>query len=147
MASKEVYTVTLDNKAFEYATRWRNGIEFARGETKVLELTKEEVENFKNDRYFSIQEGEVEATNADEGEETLESGADTGADQKDAQSGPQADEAQDSDEEKEDSDELTALLQNSREVLNTMATDLGIEAAAELPNKPAVAEAIIAKRG
>jgi hypothetical protein len=137
MADKQkTYTVSLDNKQFEHPTRWRNGIEFGRGEVKVLELTDEEVENFKNDRYFSIKKGKAkaESTNAGEGEGTVQPEADTtGVDQ-----APEADTVE---------DPMAELLQKKRGELEEEAQALGVENPQELPNKTAIAEAIISKRG
>lgn len=65
--------VTLDHR-FPAAGRVRAGISFIRGESKTLELTKDQLEAFKNDPYFTISkataEGSSEGGNAGEGDST-----------------------------------------------------------------------------
>lgn len=139
------YTVKLMHN-FEYDTRWRCGTQFGRGEVKVLDLTPEQVQEFKNDRYFEVKKGarKVESANVAEGEAVLQP---TEAGEENAGSTPGVTENTTVVEEEEVSGALAELLQNSRAVLDAKATELGVEAPEALPNKTAVAEAIIAKRG
>lgn len=141
MTKPSKYTVKLMHN-FEYDSRWRAGVQFGRGEVKVLELTDEQVQEFKNDRYFEIKKGasKDKSGNAEQGAEVLQS---TEADAQDANATPETSQDSVSSEEESSISPLEALLQHSREELNTMAVEAGVASPEQLPNKTAVAEAIL----
>lgn len=67
MSDTKKTTVTLIN-TFPAASRVRAGIQFVRGETKTLELTKDQVEAFKNDPYFTLGKSKATAKSGNAGE-------------------------------------------------------------------------------
>lgn len=99
-ATKKV-TVTLVN-TFPAASRVRAGIRFEKGETKTLELTKDQVEAFKDDQYFTIGKGKSadKSGNAGESESSVgsastETEADTTSEDESSASEPTSDEEED----------------------------------------------------
>jgi len=166
MATKEkttTYTVQLV-KHFELPTRWRAGRQFVRNEPQVLELTKEEAEAIKNDRYMEIKKGapKDKTTDAPVGDGNVLPPAETGTtdttvdeatdtqDDNDVQTGDTDEEETTSDEAQTSSptvEEKAKLLQKSRKRINQIAKSVGIENAETLATKEDVANAILAKQG
>lgn len=159
MATKEktaTYTVQLA-KNFTQPTRWRIGIKFTRNEPQVLELTKEQVEAIKDDRYMEIKKGAPKDKSADAGSsesDVLPTGADA-TPEVDAENETSTDETNTTDEEENTGDETqedapavdqkAKLLQKSRNRVNALAKAAGVESPETLPNKEAVVDALLAK--
>ena len=159
MAKKQTYTVQLA-KNFQQPTRWRLGLQFQRNVPQVLELTAEEVAIIKDDRYMEIKKGAPKDKSANAGSSESDvlppAGDDTQTtDENEQEDETTTDESQTSDSDEEETsdsetetpatgeDRKVKLLQKSRNAVNGIAKKLGIENAAELPNKEAVASAII----
>lgn len=140
-------------KNFENPTRWRAGRMFERNVPQVLELTKEEVEAFKDDRYFTITKttSKAESTDGAEGNDTPQSAdADTKTtDEESTESSEGSDSGEDQGSEGENEapqageERKVKLLQKSRKAVNSIAKKLGIENADQMANKEVVADAII----
>lgn len=164
MATKEktaTYTVQLA-KNFTQPTRWRIGIKFTRNEPQVLELTKEQVEAIKDDRYMEIKKGAPKDKSADApvsdgnvspdtttgtDDSTVDETTDT-QDSDDVQASDSDEEENTSDETQEDAptvDQKAKLLQKSRNRVNALAKAAGVESPETLPNKEAVVDALLAK--
>lgn len=164
MAKKESttkYEVTLESTPASGAKRtmWRGGRQFEVKVTQVLELTKEEVEVFKNDKRFKLSKATktnsgsepVETTSGSEsdtsgGDETSPANDETEAsDSEDSSTDGSEEDSDESTEDSEESneDELKRLLQKKRSTLDKQAKSLGIENAEELKDKLEVAQAIV----
>jgi hypothetical protein len=175
-----LYEVSL-TKGFPYEQRTRAGVTILRGATETLELSDEQVEAIRDDRFMVIEparesESAPEGGDAGEGEGVSQpqdpagtgEGNDAGEGNDDSQGsdgegspedqgspegeGSQEGNQDDAQTQGEGSDEapetVEQLLQNhSRDELNEMALAAGIGGAENMKDKPAVAEAIVAKRG
>lgn len=166
MAKTATYTVQLA-KNFQQPTRWRGGRQFTRNEPQVLELTKEEVEAIKSDRYMEIKKGAPKDKSADAGSsesDVLPPAVDDTqtTDENEQEDETTTDESQTSDSDEEETsdsetetpatgeDRKVKLLQKSRKAVNSIAKKLGVENADQMANKEVVADAIIeaeAKQG
>lgn len=150
------YEVTLLSTPASGAkkTMWRAGRQFEVKVTQVLELTKEEVEVFKNDKRFKLSKAtkassEPKSSEKTSGSESDAQGGDETSTDNDS-SEDQGSEDSSSDDTEEDSDEdtttesrLDVLLKESRKDLDALATSLGVEAPEKLENKTEVAQAIV----
>ena len=105
-ATKKV-TVTLVN-TFPAASRVRAGIRFEKGETKTLELTKDQVEAFKDDQYFTIGKGTSADKSSNAGESESSVGSAEAEDQADVSAEDQDPTAETPSDEEASSDEATA---------------------------------------
>lgn len=169
------YTVQLKH-TFPNTQRVRAGVVFVKGETKVLQLTKDQVGAFKDDsQYFTIQKGSRKAKNQGSDEATSSPKVDAGATQTapDATTAPEVTTPETTvDEEETDGEDQTAtepvttpedgdepktltdtgedldkLLKNyNRDQLDQMATNAQVQDVKAFANKREVAEALIAKR-
>lgn len=139
-AETAVYEIALA-KNFTLPQRYRAGFAFVPGEPQTLELTEEQVQEFKNDRYFVVSTEEEAATAKSQAEN------DEAADQEATQSEAKTEGATTEVATEKDGSELESLLQSPREELNSLAVEVGIAEPEKLANKTAVAEAIIAQRG
>lgn len=157
--STKSYEVEMRHLAVSGAkkTMWRAGRQFEVKVPQVLDLTKEEVEAFENDKRFSIKE----ATDAPEQTNTSETASDSESDAQTA--GDEAGEADSTDEASEDEDSSTSeaeeasddttetqaptveslVKDNSRNELNALALEAGVEAPEALETKTEVAQAIV----
>lgn len=146
------YTVELIAVGDQNAknTRWRTGRLFERKHPQILDLTKEEVEEFKNDRFFKIRKAtdkDVEAREAASSEEAArnagpEPEADAEAEAEGAEDKGATSEEETGDKIEENSAEPLAR-SNSRDELNAQAKELGIKAPEKLETKLHVAQAIV----
>lgn len=150
MAEKTAtYTVQLA-KNFDQATHWRVGIEFERNVPQVLELTKEQVEAIKNDRYMEIKKGAPKDKGADAGNSDADAlpTVTTGETTEDAATTSPQDEVQAPEGGTEESaGDTVDLLQKGRSDLNAIAEQAGVVDAKKLPSKQAVVDAILATQG
>ena len=155
------YEVTLLSTPASGAKKimWRSGRQFEVKVTQVLELTKEEVEVFKNDKRFKLSKATKASSEPKSSEKTSGSESDAqGGDEtstdndssedQDSEDSSSDDSEEDSDESSEDEessseDELKRLLQKKRSTLDKQAKSLGIENASELKDKLEVAQAIV----
>lgn len=155
MAKSKEYKVTLLSTPANGAkkTMWRNGRMFEVKVPQVLELTKEEVEVFKNDKRFKLSKASEssdetvssEATSGSESDsfagstETSEDATTEDSDSEDSSS----DEAEEDSSSDTEEDRVKALLTLSREELNAKAISLNVENPEKLENKTEVAQAIV----
>lgn len=131
---------------FIMPTRGRCGMVFNKGEVQSVELTKDQVEEFKNDRYFSIKKSKGESGDATEGESEERT---ITAEEADAESTDETDEAAtvvDVEEVEVETEQDRLVRENSRDQLNSLAEQAGVENPAELATKTDVASAIIAAK-
>lgn len=156
MAKKNQYKkVTLLSTPANGAkkTMWRAGRMFEVKSPQVLELTKEEVEVFKNDKRFKLSkasEADIEgvsseATSGSESDsfagitETEEDATTEDSDSEDSSS----DEAEKVSSNDTEVSRVEGLLKLSREELNAKAVSLNVENPEKLENKTEVAQAIV----
>lgn len=167
MAKTKKYEIKLlaSNQSGAKRTYYRGGVQFTVLEPQVLELTNEEVKVFKDDARLTVK-GVSDKSESDSSETTSDSESDapateTEATEEDSSTEDSDSEDSSSDEAEEVSDEATesteveedateeesridVLLAESRETLNAMAVDLGIENPDRKEwNKPEVAQAIV----
>lgn len=132
--------------------RQRGGVMFVKGESKVLDLTSEQLEAFKSDPYFNISKPtaaqEAEVANAQQRGPALE--PTDGDTEDDADDAPETDETGDSDEEETVNSEATLedlVRDNSKDELLEMAKSEGVsQTFDEKATKPQIAGAILANR-
>lgn len=151
MAKNNYYEVELkpSNEAGAKATMFRGGRSFELRKPQVLDLTKEEVELYQNDRRFKIKKTNapsepVESDEASEGEDVSQSAETAGEEVSTDESEDTTD--TDTTPTEEASDEVTVeslIKNNSREELNALAKEAGVEDPEKLENKPEVAQAIV----
>lgn len=165
MAKTKSYEVEMSHVAASGAkkTMWRAGRQFEVKVPQVLDLTKEEVEAFENDKRFTIKEASESTGEADSSETTSGSESDaqtTGDDEaseeddstedSSSEDSSSSDTEEVSDEDTEDSSEEEVALtvddlvkNNSRKELDALALEAGVEAPETLSGKPEVAQAIV----
>lgn len=159
MSKSKTYEVRLRSQ-FTHPRRFRAGVELQRGVTQTLELTDEQAEAMKNDKYIDIRKAKarVEETNAGTGDSGVESDTagqaqestdeaqDSEAGAAEQEETSEGSDAQESTADKGDSEDPVAALvrKKSRKQLNKMAAKLGIADAEKLPNATEVAKAIVA---
>lgn len=163
MAKTKSYEVEMSHVAASGAkkTMWRAGRQFEVKVPQVLDLTKEEVEAFENDKRFSIKEATDAPESTDTSETTSDSESDTStADSETAEENDttedsssedtdssDTEEASDEDTENQvDSEEVSVdqlVKDNSRDELNALAKETGIENPEALKDKTEVAQAIV----
>jgi hypothetical protein len=165
MAKTKSYEVEMSHVAASGAkkTMWRAGRQFEVKVPQVLDLTKEEVEAFENDKRFTIKEASESTSEADSSETTSGSESDaqtTGDDEaseeddstedSSSEDSSSSDTEEVSDEDTEDSSEEEVALtvddlvkNNSRKELDALALEAGVEAPETLSGKPEVAQAIV----
>ena len=167
MAKTKDYEVKLlpSNESGAKATMYRGGVAHTVGEPQVLALTKEEAEVYENDKRFQL------STPSDATSESVSSDETSGS-ESDAQDGDESSEedvtSEDSDSEDSSSDEAeevsdestdeeaseedveeaevtvdSLLKNNSRDELNALAVEAGVEAPESLKDKTEVAQAIV----
>jgi hypothetical protein len=169
MAKTKSYEVEMSHVAASGAkkTMWRAGRQFEVKVPQVLDLTKEEVEAFENDKRFTIKEASESSSSTDSSETTSDSEVDTST--TDSETSEEDDSTEDSSSEDTDSsdteeasDEDTEVSEdtesqvdseevsvdqlvkdNSRAELNALAKETGIENPEALSGKPEVAQAIV----
>lgn len=162
MAKTKTYKVELlpSNESGAKRTAWRAGRQFVVKESQVLELTKGEAEVYENDRRFTITE--TEARSEEQSSETASdsevdtSTADSETSEEDTSTEDSSSEDSDSSDTEEVSDEDTEsqveseevsvdqlVKDNSREELNALALETGIENPDSLKDKTEVAQAIV----
>lgn len=176
MAKEEqVYAVSL-RKGFKMASRRRAGLVVLRNEVLETTLSKEQLEELRNDAEFVVESaGKAKAAakkdDAGKSDKTAQSAAKSAPKAKDepkakkegddepvvstepetqTQEGgnaPVGDTTQEGSEGEEETELDVLVRDHNREELVKMATEAGVEEADKLPNKPAIAEAILAKRG
>lgn len=171
-----LHTIKLA-KGFGAKQHQRAGVLLVRGEEKTVELTSEQVEAIKNDPAFELSKGRSQGRNASQGEGEVRSDATEAAGQDTSQTNeaevtepteapggesaisaePATGEGASDDTEGTTSntpsqastepsvDELSR--DYSRQELEQLATQSGVKNAATLPNKAAIAQAIVEKRG
>jgi hypothetical protein len=160
MAKTKKYEIKLlaSNQSGAKRTYYRGGVQFTVLEPQVLELTNEEVKVFKDDARLTVK-GVSDKSESDSSETTSDSESDaptteTETTEEDSSTEDSDSEDSSSDEAEEVSDDATeatevesridVLLAESRETLNAMAVDLGIENPDRKEwNKPEVAQAIV----
>lgn len=170
MAKTKSYEVEMSHVAASGAkkTMWRAGRQFEVKVPQVLDLTKEEVEAFENDKRFTIKEASESTEQADSSSTTSgsesdaqDSGDDEASDEDTSTEDSSSEDTSTSDSE-EASDEDTELSEdtenqvdseevsvdqlvkdNSRAELNALAKETGIENPEALAGKPEVAQAIV----
>lgn len=160
MAKTKKYEIKLlaSNQSGAKRTYYRGGVQFTVLEPQVLELTNEEVKVFKDDARLTVK-GISDKSESDSSETTSDSESDaptteTETTEEDSSTEDTDSEDSSSDEAEEASDDATeatevesridVLLAESRETLNAMAVDLGIENPDRKEwNKPEVAQAIV----
>ena len=160
MAKTKKYEIKLlaSNQSGAKRTYYRGGVQFTVLEPQVLELTNEEVKVFKDDARLTVK-GVSDKSESDSSETTSDSESDaptteTETTEEDSSTEDSDSEDTSSDEAEEASDDATeatevesridVLLAESRETLNAMAVDLGIENPDRKEwNKPEVAQAIV----
>ena len=167
MAKTKLYEVELQASQESGAkkTMWRAGREFEVKVAQVLELTKEEVEVFENDKRFKLSETDGTSSQEDESDSSSsseEDSSDSGdgssedddstedSDSEDSSSDETEENSDDSTEDESDDssdeDEVTVdglVKDNSRAELNALALESGIENPEALSGKPEVAQAIV----
>lgn len=170
MAKTKLYEVELQASQESGAkkTMWRAGREFEVKVAQVLELTKEEVEVFENDKRFKLSETDGTSRQEDESESSSDSEEDSStstdeSSEEDDSSEDSDSEDSSSDEAEENSDDSTEdessdedeqvtedeltvdglVRDNSRAELNALALESGIENPEALSGKPEVAQAIV----
>lgn len=161
--SKSTYSITLKAN-FKLPRRVRAGFEFGTNETRILELTKEQLEAFDDDPFFTVgdvaesaaetQADNQEATETEQAEPTQTSEAPTDqADQATPETEVEASAESAAETESEANTEsdapdtaqtVTELLQSSRAQLNDIAKEAGVADPESYENKQQVAEAIVA---
>jgi hypothetical protein len=132
--------------------RQRCGVMFVKGESKVLDLTKEQLEAFNDDPYFNISKPtaaqEAEVANAQQRDTPLE--PTDGDPEGDADDETTPDETDDTDEEETPVSEATLedlVRDNSKDELLEMAKSEGVsQTFDEKATKPQIAGAILANR-
>lgn len=137
---------------FLMPTRNRAGFTFTRGEKQVLELTKDQVEEFENDRYFNIKaadgEEETQGEDAGDGEGDLQPDTTTPETDTKPETTTPGTEGEDDKEETDSAPERDTLMRdNNRAQLDKLALEAGVEKPEELETKGNVADAIIAAKG
>lgn len=166
MAKTKSYEVEMAHTTGSGAkkTMWRAGRQFEVKVPQVLDLTKEEVEAFENDKRFSIKEAtdapeqtdtssetsdsESDAQDSgDAGDETSEEDATTEDSDSEDSSSDEAEEASDDSTEEQDSTEEDAVAvlvrDNGRTALNAKAIELGVTDPENMKDKTEVAQAIV----
>lgn len=168
MAKTKSYEVEMSHVAASGAkkTMWRAGRQFEVKVPQVLDLTKEEVEAFENDKRFTIKEASESSSSTDSSETTSDSEVDTSTTdsetEEDTSTEDSSSEDTDSSDTEEASDEDTEVSEdtenqvdseevsvdqlikdNSRAELNALAKETGIENPEALAGKPEVAQAIV----
>lgn len=163
MAKTKSYEVEMSHLAASGAkkTMWRAGRQFEVKVPQVLDLTKEEVEAFENDKRFTIKEASESSSSTDSSETTSGSDSDaqtTGdeASEEDTSTEDSSSEdttTSDTEEVSDDSteeeattaeDEVAVLVKdNSRTELNAKAIEAGVEAPEDMKDKTEVAQAIV----
>lgn len=160
MAKTKSYEVEMSHVAASGAkkTMWRAGRQFEVKVPQVLDLTKEEVEAFENDKRFTIKEASESSSSTDSSETTSDSEVDTSTtdsetSEEDDSTEDSSSEDTDSSDSEEASDEDTEVSEevsveslvkdNSRAELNALAKETGIENPEALSGKPEVAQAIV----
>lgn len=168
MAKTKSYEVEMSHVAASGAkkTMWRAGRQFEVKVPQVLDLTKEEVEAFENDKRFTIKEASESSSSTDSSETTSDSEVDTSTTDSETEedtstedsssedtSTSDSEEASDEDtevsedtENQVDSEEVSVdqlVKDNSRAELNALAKETGIENPEAFSGKPEVAQAIV----
>ncbi|MBK9388575.1 MAG: hypothetical protein IPN34_27500 [Planctomycetes bacterium] len=164
MAKTKSYEVEMAHTTGSGAkkTMWRAGRLFEVKVPQLLDLTPAEVEAFEDDKRFSIKEASELTSSTDSSDEASDSGEDsqsTGdeSSEEDATTEDSDSEDSSSDEAEEVSDDSTEdsseeevaptvddlVKNNSRNELNALALEAGVEAPETLSGKPEVAQAIV----
>jgi len=160
MAKTKKYEIKLlaSNQSGAKRTYYRGGVQFTVLEPQVLELTNEEVKVFKDDARLTVKsvsdksESDSSETTSDsesdapttETETTEEDSSTEDSDSEDSSSDEAEEVSDDATEATEVESRIDVLLAESRETLNAMAVDLGIENPDRKEwNKPEVAQAIV----
>ena len=167
MAKTKDYEVKLlpSNESGAKLTMYRGGVAHTVGEPQVLALTKEEAEVYENDKRFQLStpsDATSESVSSDEtsGSESDAQDGDNSSEENDStedsdsedSSSDEAEEASDDSSEDESSEEVeeeaevtveSLVKDNSRDELNALATEAGIEAPESLKDKTEVAQAIV----
>lgn len=171
MAKTKDYEVKLlpSNESGAKSTMYRGGVAHTVGEPQVLALTKEEAEVYENDRRFQLSTPSDVTSEQDSSDETSgsESDAQDGdnnseendstedSDSEDSSSDESEEASDDSTEDEsdassedssEESEEVTVdslVKNNSRDELNALAVEAGVEAPESLKDKTEVAQAIV----
>lgn len=169
MAKTKNYEVKLipSNESGAKTTMYRGGLVHTVGESQVLALTKEEAEVYENDKRFQLSETSESPSETVSSDET--SGSESDAQGSGDESSEEDDSSEDSDSEDSSSDEAeensddssedesseedveeeaevtveSLVKDNSRDELNALATEAGIEAPESLKDKTEVAQAIV----
>lgn len=159
MAKTKSYEVEMSHVAASGAkkTMWRAGRQFEVKVPQVLDLTKEEVEAFENDKRFTIKEASESSSSTDSSETVSDSendaqtAGDEASEENDTTEDSSSEDTSTSDTE-EASDETTEaeaptvdslVKNNSRPELNALAVEAGVEAPEALETKTEVAQAIV----
>lgn len=163
MAKTKSYEVEMSHLAASGAkkTMWRAGRQFEVKVPQVLDLTKEEVEAFENDKRFTIKEASESSSSTDSSETTSGSDSDaqttgdetseedTSTEDSSSEDTTTSDTEEVSDDSTEEEatteeDEVAVLVKdNSRNELNALATEAGVEAPEDMKDKTEVAQAIV----
>lgn len=154
MANYEV-ELQPSNESGAKKTAWRGGRQFSAKVPQVLELTKEEVKVYEDDRRFNIKKTTAKAE-PEPSETPSDSEANAQPTTPEAETPAEDNSSEDSSEdaseeadssETEDNEEaptVDSLVKDySREELNAQAVELGVEKPEELASKPEVAQAIV----
>ena len=169
MAKKEstkLYKVTLlaSGESGAKRTYYRGGRQFTVLEPQLIELTDEEVKVYADDKRIKLSEAsdadleanESESTSDSEEDSSDDSGSESSDESEEDDSTEDSDsEDSSSDEAEENSDDTTESTEvepltvdglvknNSRNELNALAVEAGVEAPEALAGKPEVAQAIV----
>lgn len=136
MAKTKKYEVKLlaSNQSGAKRTYYRGGVQFTVLEPQVLELTNEEVKVFKDDARLTVK-GVSDKVESDSSETASNS---------ESEAPTTETEATEEDSSTEGESRVDVLLAESRETLNAMAIELGVENPDRKEwNKPEVAQAIV----
>ena len=159
MAKTKSYEVEMAHTTGSGAkkTMWRAGRQFEVKVPQLLDLTPEEVEAFEDDKRFSIKEASELTSSTDSSDEASDSeedsstGDDTASEEDDSTEDSDSEDSS-SDEAEEVSDDSTEaeaptvdslVKDNSRNELNALALEAGVEAPEALETKTEVAQAIV----